>query len=85
MATSNWEEVDYTDNQKALRKRFEFNNFAESLEFVNKVGAVAEDMNHHPDISLGWGFAEITTTTHDQKKVTDKDHELARVIDAIDN
>ena len=40
-----------------LNKRFNFNNFIESQEFINKVGEISEDEGHHPDISFGWGYA----------------------------
>lgn len=64
-----------------LKRRFTFSNFAESLVFVNKVGAAAESMDHHPDIKMGWGYAEIEITTHDRGGITDVDFELARKID----
>lgn len=67
----------------AIKRRFEFGNFAESLEFVNKVGAIAEEADHHPDITFGWGYAEIATTTHDRGGVTDVDIALALKIDAM--
>ena len=66
-----------------ISRRFEFDNFAESLEFVNRVGAVAEEADHHPDITFGWGYAEIATTTHDRGGVTDVDLALARKINEI--
>ncbi|MBK9156463.1 MAG: 4a-hydroxytetrahydrobiopterin dehydratase [Chloracidobacterium sp.] len=72
----------YVDGD-SIRRRFEFGNFAESLDFVNKVGAIAEDADHHPDITFGWGYAEIATTTHDSGGVTDVDLALASKIDAI--
>jgi 4a-hydroxytetrahydrobiopterin dehydratase len=65
----------------AIKRRFEFKNFAESLEFVNKVGAIAEEADHHPDITFGWGYAEIATTTHDRGGVTDVDLALAAKIE----
>jgi len=68
------------DRERIVR-RFDFKNFAESLEFVNKVGAIAEDADHHPDITFGWGYAEISLTTHDRGGVTDVDFALARAID----
>ncbi|MGQ0540620.1 MAG: 4a-hydroxytetrahydrobiopterin dehydratase [Blastocatellia bacterium] len=67
----------------SLKKRYSFVNFAESLAFVNKVGAIAEDSDHHPDITFGWGYAEIATTTHDRGGITDVDFALVRKIDAI--
>ena len=47
-----------------LKKNYGFANFAEALEFVNRVGALAEEQGHHPDICFGWGQAEITIWTH---------------------
>ncbi|HEX2638955.1 MAG TPA: 4a-hydroxytetrahydrobiopterin dehydratase [Pyrinomonadaceae bacterium] len=66
-----------------LTRRFEFKNFAESLGFVNKVGALAEAADHHPDIKFGWGYAEFEITTHDRGGLTDFDFALAREIDRI--
>ena len=67
-----------------LKKHFEFENFAESLEFVNKVGAIAEKMDHHPDIYFGWGYAEFFITTHDVGGgLTANDFELARKIEDL--
>ena len=66
-----------------LFKRFEFPNFAESLAFVNKAGAIADAADHHPDITLGWGYAEFDITTHDRGGITPFDIDLAKKIDAI--
>ena len=66
-----------------LNKRFTFNNFAESLAFVNRVGGLAEEADHHPDITFGWGYAELSLMTHDRGGVTDVDIALATKIDAI--
>ena len=66
-----------------IMKRFEFPNFAASLDFVNKVGALAEAADHHPDVKFGWGYAEFAMTTHDRGGLTDFDFDLARKIDAI--
>ena len=66
-----------------LSKRFEFANFAESLAFVNQVGQIAEAADHHPDITFGWGYAEVRTTTHDRGGVTDVDLALVKEVDAM--
>ncbi len=71
-----------TEN-KNLKKRFEFNNFAESLDFVNRVGAIAEERDHHPDICFGWGYAEFFITTHDTGGLTHNDFDLAKEIESI--
>jgi 4a-hydroxytetrahydrobiopterin dehydratase len=59
-----------------LQKRFEFKNFSEALDFVNKVGAI-------PDITFGWGYAEINLTTHDRGGITDFDFAVAKEIETI--
>lgn len=68
---------------KILKKRVTFSNFAESLAFVNVVGALAEAADHHPDITFGWGYAELALTTHDRGGITDVDIALAARIDQI--
>ncbi len=75
----------WTTENKKLRKRLEFNNFAESLDFVNRVGAIAEELDHHPDILLGWGYAEFFITTHDAGGLTQNDFDLAKRIEEIIN
>jgi len=66
-----------------LKKRLVFENFAGSWEFVNKVGAIAEEADHHPDIKFGWGFAEFEITTHDRGGITNFDFDLAEKIDRL--
>jgi len=65
----------------SLKRRFEFANFAEALAQVNRIGAIAEELDHHPDITFGWGYAEVLTTTHDRGGITPFDIELAARID----
>jgi 4a-hydroxytetrahydrobiopterin dehydratase len=71
-----------SDGDKLTRK-YTFANFAEALEFVNRVGGIAEEADHHPDICFGWGYAEISTTTHDRGGVTDVDIALAKQINDL--
>lgn len=73
----------WTVNEKVLKKRWKFENFASALRFVNKVGALAEAADHHPDITFGWGYAELALMTHDRGGITDVDIALAKHIDAI--
>ena len=68
-----------------LKKRFEFANFAKALNFVNRVAAIAERCDHHPDILFGWGYAEFSITTHDTGGLTENDFNLAKEIDEIGN
>ena len=60
-----------------LNKKFNFQNFFESQEFVNKVGTISETEGHHPDITFGWGYAEIQISTHAIEGLSEKgDHPL---------
>ncbi len=68
---------------KFLKKHFSFENFASALDFVNRVGAVAEAADHHPDITFGWGYADIAVTTHDRGGITDVDVALAKQIESL--
>jgi pterin-4a-carbinolamine dehydratase len=65
-----------------LVREVRFPDFAQALAFVNRVGAVAEAMNHHPEIELGWGRVRLSIWTHTKNGLTKKDFELARRIDA---
>lgn len=53
-----------TDDGTRICRRFKFDNFTESLDFVRWVGRTAEDAGHHPDIKFGWGYAEVVLFTH---------------------
>lgn len=68
-----------------LNKKFNFENFSESQEFVNKVGLISEEEGHHPDILFGWGYAEIKITTHAIEGLSENDFILAAKIDQIIN
>ena len=68
-----------------LEKNFKFKNFIESQNFINKVGKISEEENHHPDITFGWGYAKIVITTHSIKGLSQNDFILAAKIDAIVN
>ncbi len=68
---------------KWLKKAYKFENFAEALAFVNLVGEVAEEADHHPDIKFGWGYANIELTTHDMGGLTHSDFDVAGKIDEI--
>jgi len=74
-----WEVVE----EHHLRKVLKFSNFREALDFVIKVGELAEEQGHHPDICFGWGRAEITIWTHKIDGLTESDFILAAKIDQI--
>ena len=64
-------------------RAFAFPDFRQALAFVNKVGAIAEEQGHHPDIFLSWGKAEVTTWTHKINGLTESDFILAAKIDRV--
>jgi 4a-hydroxytetrahydrobiopterin dehydratase len=66
-----------------ITKTFTFPDFRSALDFVNKVGAIAEEQGHHPDICLTWGKAEIKIWTHKIDGLTESDFILAAKIDQL--
>ena len=66
-----------------LRRRFRFKNFREALDFVNRVGELAEEQGHHPDVRFGWGYAEVTVYTHKIDGLTESDFILAAKISKL--
>ena len=69
-------------NEHHLEKEFRFKNFAEALAFTNRIGAIAEEQGHHPDIYLAWGKVRVTIWTHAIDGLTRSDFVLAAKIDA---
>jgi 4a-hydroxytetrahydrobiopterin dehydratase len=67
---------------KQMTKEFQFKDFKQALDFINKIGADAEDMNHHPDIFLhSWNKVKLTLSTHSEGGLTEKDISLAQKIE----
>ena len=69
-------------NEHHLNRVFKFPDFKKALDFVNRVGALAEEQGHHPDILLAWGKADITIWTHKIDGLTESDFIMAAKIDA---
>ena len=74
-----WQVVD----QHHLAKAFTFPDFRTALDFVNRVGAVAEAEGHHPDLYLTWGRVEVKTWTHKIDGLTESDFILAAKIEEL--
>jgi 4a-hydroxytetrahydrobiopterin dehydratase len=70
-------------NEHHLQKSYKFKDFGETLAFVNRVGELAEQQGHHPDICFGWGKADITIWTHKIDGLTESDFVLAAKIDKL--
>lgn len=73
----------WTQHGLEIRRKFSFADFAGSMAFVNKIAALAEAANHHPDITIQWNKVSLTLTTHSEKGLTSKDFDLARKIDGL--
>ena len=73
----------WIEKDNSLYRKFEFANFAEAFEFMTKVGAIAEEQDHHPDWSNSWNIVEISLCSHDKGTVTQRDHDLANAIDEL--
>ncbi len=66
-----------------LECEYRFDDFAGALAFVNRVGALAEELNHHPDIELAWGRVKLTIFTHDANGLTHGDFVWAARVDEL--
>ncbi|MHB8384212.1 MAG: 4a-hydroxytetrahydrobiopterin dehydratase [Candidatus Binataceae bacterium] len=76
-ALPGWERHD-----NAIRKQYEFKEFMDGIQFVEKIAEIAEARDHHPDILINYRRVTFTCSTHDQGGVTDKDTRLAGEIEA---
>lgn len=79
-ALSGWT---YDEESVSITKRYGFSDFAEALAFTNQVGALAETLGHHPEITVGWGAASIRLSTHDIGGIHLADLIIAARIDRI--
>ena len=70
------EEWDVIDGHHLFRE-FKFKNFAQALAFTDKIGAISEEQNHHPDIHLSWGSVAVEIWTHKINGLTESDFVLA--------
>jgi 4a-hydroxytetrahydrobiopterin dehydratase len=73
----------WTYADAALRRTYTFPSFMRGIGFVNEVAELAEDANHHPDISINYTRISLSLSTHDAGGVTEKDIALARRIQAL--
>ena len=76
---NNWKNID-----NKLVQDFEFADFVEAMEFINKVAEVAQKLDHHPEMINNYNKVTLKLSTHDAgDTVTEKDEEFAREIDKI--
>ena len=67
----------------AITKTFEYGDFVGSVKFVDSLVGPAEDMGHHPDVSISWDKVKVAITNHAEGGLTEADFELAGKIDAL--
>ena len=70
-------------NEHHLERDFKFPNFLLALQFTNRVGALAEAQNHHPDIYLTWGKVKLTLWTHSIDGLSESDFVFAAKVDQL--
>jgi 4a-hydroxytetrahydrobiopterin dehydratase len=73
--------MSWTEKENRLQRDIRTPDFITAYNLVSRIVAPAEALNHHPDITFGWGYVHIALTTHDAGGVTDKDRALAQRID----
>jgi 4a-hydroxytetrahydrobiopterin dehydratase len=74
----------WKEEENKLLKLFEFENFVQALDFINRVGHIAETQQHHPEIWNNYNLVKIYLTTHDENNnITQKDYSLANSIDKL--
>ncbi len=66
-----------------IRRDFDRGDFKGSVEFLNAITPVAEEMNHHPDIEISWKTVTVSLTSHSEGGLTENDFVLAGKIDAL--
>ena len=71
----------YVNN--SITKKYVFPTFSDALIFANHIGEHAEDVGHHPELCVGWGYCTITLTTHDCKGVSSKDITFAEEVERL--
>ena len=71
------------DEQKMIYKKFIFKTFKQALNFTNRVGELADEEGHHPDVSLGYGYSLIMLHTHSIKGLSINDFIVASKIDGL--
>lgn len=74
---------DWSLETDTITKVLMFDNFKQSIDFVNKVSEIAEKHNHHPEIIINYDQVKLMLTTHTESGLTKKDFEVAREVDKI--
>jgi 4a-hydroxytetrahydrobiopterin dehydratase len=75
----------WSKRTQAILRTFKFGGFLKSIDFVNRIAAKADKMNHHPDIDVRFDQVTLTLSTHDQGGITEKDFLLAKQCDEFNS
>ena len=67
----------------AITRTFKFKDFVGSVNFVNRITPIAEEINHHPDLEISWNTVVVSLSTHSQGGITENDFDLATRIDGV--
>jgi 4a-hydroxytetrahydrobiopterin dehydratase len=67
----------------SLRREFKFDDFSGSVDFVNRLTPVANEMNHHPDLFISWNLVRVSLISHSEHGITENDFELAKKLDEL--
>jgi 4a-hydroxytetrahydrobiopterin dehydratase len=68
---------------EAIVKQYKLGDFTGAVEFVDRIVPVANEMNHHPDVSISWETVTVMITTHSEGGLTASDFALAERIDGL--
>jgi 4a-hydroxytetrahydrobiopterin dehydratase len=74
---------EWEHEKKHIERTFEFDEFAESIDFVNGLAEIAEEEEHHPDIDIRYNKVRVVLTSHDKGGLTERDFELAEKVDTL--
>ncbi len=83
VATAVAEHPNWSEMNGAIQRTYQFNDFIESMAFVNKVADHAESVQHHPDILVRYNKVTLTLSTHDAGGITEKDFDFATEADKL--
>jgi len=72
------------DSKQKLEKTFTFKEFNDSIDFVNKVAKIAEQQNHHPDITINYNKVKISITDHEKGGVSEKCRRFVKSVNELD-
>ncbi len=81
LALSSLDDWSFSNNK--IHKNFSFNTYMDGIAFVNQLAKIAEENNHHPDLTIGWCKVGVTYTSHDQGGVTKECLMMAKFTDEI--